>query len=384
LEAKCLLQIAAVVGKDVPLEVLQPLASLAPEALHEALNHLERAELLHQTRPEPQPEYTFKHALTHQVAYESLLRERRRAAHVQLVELIERLHADHIEEQVERLAHHAVGAALWDKAVHYLYRSAKRAIQRSAHQQAIRMLERGLAIVEALPDANERRRQELQYRKSIGVVMMAARGWAADEVLDAYTRAQVLCEELGDERELFIALRGEGQSRMIRGESARAAALGERCSGLAARTTDVGVQIETHHLYWTNSFFLGKYTEAAAHCAQGMALYRHERDHDLTFTYSGHDPGVCCRCFAGLIRCLQGFPDQSLVLCGQALELAGQFGHPLTTALAYWSYSYAHLLRREPEGARRWAEREIAVCDEFLLPLLRSHGTFQLVWAMAQ
>src|SRR5262249_29988339 len=211
-----------------------------------------------------------------------------------------------------------------------------------------------------------------------------ARGWAAKEVLDAYTRARALCEELGDERELFIVLRGEGQYRMIRGESNIARDLGERCAGLAARSTDTGVQIETHHLYWTNSFFMGEYAEAATHCARGISLYDRNRDHALTYVYSGHDPGVCCRGFSALIQCLYGYPDRSIELCRQTLALAEQLAHPLTTALAYWAYSFAHIVRGEPGPARHWAEREIAISREYLLPLLLSQGTFQLGWALAE
>jgi predicted ATPase len=93
---------------------------------------------------------------------------------------------------------------------------------------------------------------------------------------------------------------------------------------------------------------------------------------------------VCCRCFSSLIQCLYGHPDRSLGICRQAAQLAEQVNHPLTTALACWAYSYVHMLRGEPAAARHWAEREIAVCDEYLLPLLRSQGVFQLGWAIAQ
>lgn len=382
--AKNLLQTAAVIGKDVPLGLLQPIAGMAEESLHDTLAELQGAEFLYQTRLLPESEYTFKHALTHQVAYESVLRDRRRTVHIQLVELIETLYADRLDEQVERLAHHAFGGELWEKAILYLHRSAVRAMQRSAHQQAIQYLKRGLGIINSLPDSEQRQRGELEYQKAMGVTMMAARGWAAKEVLDAYTRARQLCEELRDERELFIALRGQGQYRMIRGESAIARGLGERCVELASRSKDVGVQIETHHLFWTNSFFMGDYRSVDLHCRKCIGLYDRHRDHELTYVYSGHDPGVCSRAFLALTQCLRGFPDQALGGCQEALELAEQFKHPLTTSLAHWAYSYVHLFRREPQAARRWAELEIAVCDEYLLPLMRSHGIFQLGWALAE
>jgi DNA-binding SARP family transcriptional activator/predicted ATPase len=381
---KSLLQTAAVIGKEVPAELLQPIAGFDREALNELLAELQAAEFLYQTRFLPQPQYTFKHALTHQVAYESLLKERRRAIHLQLIAISEALYADRLDEHVERLAHHALASEQWTEAVEYLYRSANKAIQRSAHQAAIQSLNKGLEIIATLPQSPQRLRQELDYRKAMGVTMMAAKGWAAKEVLDAYTRARVLCEELGDQREMFVVLRGEGQYRMIRGESQIARSLGDRCVELATGSKDMGVHIETHHLFWTNSFFMGEYADADLHCAKGISLYQRDRDHALTYVYSGHDPGVCCRTFSALIQCLYGHPDRSLELCREALNLADEVEHPLTTALAQWAYSFAHILRREPQSARDWAEREISVCEQYVLPLLHSQGTFQLGWALAE
>lgn len=381
---KRLLQTAAVIGQDVPLDLLQPIADLDRESLHELLAGLQAAELLCETRTLPEPQYTFKHALTHRVAYESLLRERRRAVHLRLLEIIEARYANRLDEQVERLAHHALGAQERSKAIDYLYRSAGKAMQRSAHQQAIRYLKQGLELIGALPEGLERLKRELDYQKTIGVATMAAKGWAAEEVLEAYTRARALSEALGDERELFVALRGEGQYRMIGGQSAIARTLGKRCIALAERSADVGVHIETHHLFWSNSFFMGEYAEAGLHCAKGVALYERERDHPLTYAYSGHDPGVCCRSFSALVECLCGRPDRSLEMCREALELAQQLNHPLTSAIAYWAYGLAHILRGEPQPARHWSERVIALSEEYLLPLTRSQGVLQLGWALAQ
>ncbi len=380
---KMLLQTAAVIGRDFLVELLQPIAGLDQEPLNELLAELQAAEMIYQSRFLPEPQYTFKHALIQQVAYESLLKERRRAIHLQFIQISEALSGTRVDQHVEQLAHHAIASEQWTKALDYLYRSANKAIQRSAHQAAIQFLSRGLEIVATLPDSPERHRRELDYLKAMGVTMMAAKGWAAKEVLDAYTRARVLCEDLGDQREMFIALRGEGQYRMIRGESQIARELGHRCVELASGSKDIGVHIETHHLFWTNSFFLGEYDDADRHCAQGISLYQRDRDHSLTYVYSGHDPGVCCRCFSALVQCLHGHPDRSLQICREALNLAEELEHPLTTALAQWAYSFAHILRHEPEPARYWAEREIQVSQQYLLPLLLSQGTFQLGWALA-
>lgn len=146
----------------------------------------------------------------------------------------------------------------------------------------------------------------------------------------------------------------------------------------------MGVQIETHHLFWSNSFFMGDYKNARHHSGKGIELYESKRDHPLTYIYSGHDPGVCCRIFSALIQCLNGALDQSLRQCQQALDLAKQLNHPLTIALAQWALSYVYLLRDEPQHARKWAEKEITICEEYHLPLLHSQGMFQLGWSLAR
>ena len=123
-EEKHLLQTAAVIGHEVPLPLLQAIAELPEDALHRGLAHLQAAEFLYETRLFPEPEYTFKHALTHEVAYGGLLQERRRTLHARIVEVLEQLHADRVTEHVERLAHHAFRGEVWDKAVRYAARRA--------------------------------------------------------------------------------------------------------------------------------------------------------------------------------------------------------------------------------------------------------------------
>ncbi len=119
-EDKRLLQSASVIGKDVPFALLQAIAELPEEALRQSLSALQAGEFLYQTRLFPDVEYTFKHALTHEVAYASLLQERRRALHVRIVDALERLHPDRLAEQTDRLAHHAFRGEAWGKALTYL------------------------------------------------------------------------------------------------------------------------------------------------------------------------------------------------------------------------------------------------------------------------
>jgi class 3 adenylate cyclase len=118
-EDKRLLQTAAVIGTEVPLPLLQAIAEVPEEVLYGGLTHLQAAEFLYETLLFPEPDYTFKHASTHEVAYGSLLLERRRTLHARIVEALEALAGNRVAEQVERLAHHALRGEVWGKALAY-------------------------------------------------------------------------------------------------------------------------------------------------------------------------------------------------------------------------------------------------------------------------
>jgi len=152
-EDKRLLQVASVVGKDVPFALLQAIAELPDEALRRGLDHLQAAEFLHETGLYPDLEYVFKHALTHEVTYGGLLRERRREVHARIVGAIETLHPNRLAEQIERLAHHALRGELGEKAAHYLRQAGLKAAARSALQDAQAWFEQALGVLESLPQS---------------------------------------------------------------------------------------------------------------------------------------------------------------------------------------------------------------------------------------
>jgi class 3 adenylate cyclase len=153
---KRLLQAASVVGKDVPFPLLEAVAGLSDDELRRGLGQLQAAEFIYEARLFPDLEYTFKHALTHEVAYGSLLQERRRVLHAGLVEAIERLYCDRLGEQVELLAHHALRGALADRAVEYLRLAGTKAVARSANREAIGLFEQARRFCATGPRPTER------------------------------------------------------------------------------------------------------------------------------------------------------------------------------------------------------------------------------------
>ena len=166
-EEKRLLQTAAVIGTEVPLPLLQAIAELPEAALHRGLAHLQAAEFLYETRLFPDHEYTFKHALTHEVAYGSLLQERRRVLHARIVEVLEALAGERVAEQVERLAHHALRGEVWDKALAYCRQAGEKAMARSAYREAVGSFEQALSALPHLPEQRDTREQAIDLRLAL-------------------------------------------------------------------------------------------------------------------------------------------------------------------------------------------------------------------------
>jgi tetratricopeptide (TPR) repeat protein len=168
---------------------------------------------------------------------------------------------------------------------------------------------------------------------------------------------------------------------MISGKPAAAQELADRCARIVEEDPDPGLRIETDHMFWTNNFFLGNIAMARKHSENAIACYEAGRDHRLTYLYSGHDPGVCGHCFAGLSAWLAGDPEAARRRCRESVELAENLQHPLTTALAYWGSGYLHIFAGEAEEALHWAERELSTAERFQFPLLVGQALCQIGWA---
>jgi predicted ATPase len=153
-----------VIGKDVPFAILQTIAEVSEDVLQHSLATLQAGEFLHKSRLFPDLEYTFKHALTHEVAYGSLLQERRRALHARIVAAIETLYPDRLAEHVEQLAHHATRGEVWEKAVGYLRQAGTKVFAASANQEAATCFEEALEALAHLPKTRETAEQGIDVR----------------------------------------------------------------------------------------------------------------------------------------------------------------------------------------------------------------------------
>jgi class 3 adenylate cyclase/predicted ATPase len=384
-EEKAVLQAASVVGTDVPFEVLQAIADIPPDQLRRYLAQLQAAEFLYEIKIFPDLEYTFKHALTHEVAYGSLVGDRRRALHARIVEAIERLYADRLDEQIERLAHHAVRSEVAGKAVPYLYEAGTRAVQRSANGEAVTYLRQGLNLASKLPPDRARMRHELRLLLALGPALQQVQGFGADEVETTYTRARELCEQVGEPVELFQALWGlwlytvGGKARFNEGPR-----IAQELLDLAERQGDPALLLEARHALSPTTLWVGEPAAARQHAEQGIALYDQERHRSLAFLYGGHDPGVCCHMHSALALWMLGYPRAALDRGRRGMTLARDLAHPMSIANALPFLGAVQQLRGEVEEVHELADSTMELSATHGLPQWLAIGRMLSGWVQAE
>ena len=376
-------QIGACIGRVFHHRLLAAVTGSDDARLEGDLQQLEESELVFRRGVPPEATYRFKHALVQDAAYESLLKSRRQQIHTIIASTLEAQFPELAEAEPEALAHHYTAAGLTEQAVAYWLKAGRQALKRSANLEAVAHLGKGIDLVASLPDTEGRLRQEIDLQNAMGVAMTTAKGRGALEVGQAFSKARMLCEKLGDKRQLFVALYGECGYHRNSGNLRASDELGRQCLEIARASGDPDLLLEAHHQLWATKFYMADFAAAETHADFGIATYDPDRHHPLTYIYSGHDPGVCCRINSAETLWLRGYPDQALARCRETMALAERLAHPLTMALAQSAFSYVHLLRREPDEGGRWAEKGVALAEEFVLPLMASSARFHLGWALA-
>jgi predicted ATPase len=359
---KRLLQTAAVLGKDVPIPLLHAVTALPGAALHASLEVLQAAEFLYETRVAPTLVYTFKHALTQEVAYQSLLTSTRQQLHQRIAQVVEVQFPDLAETQPELLAQHYTEAGLHTPAVGCWQRAGEKAIQRSAYMEAISHFTTGLKVLEALPGMPERTQRELALYIALGGALQTTKGWAAPEVEHAYARARELCRQIGDTPQLAGVLAGLAAFYQNRGDLDTARELGEQRIALAQRHQDTARLIMSHAAQQGILYCLGEYPLAYAHCEQSLALYNPQQ-HRFQAAGAPH-PMVNCLSVAANVLHLLGYHERGLSRLHEALTLAGELAHPFTLAYVHFHAAYFHVRGRQGQAAQRHAETLIALTSE--------------------
>jgi tetratricopeptide (TPR) repeat protein len=363
-EDKRLLQTAAVIGHEVPLPLVQVIAELPEENLHRGLAHLQEAEFLYETRLFPERAFTFKHPLTHEVAYGSLL-QKRRALHARIVEALEALYPDRVTEQVDRLAHHAFRGELWDKALAYGRQAGARATARSAHREAVGCFEQALSALAQLPECGDTLEQAIDLRLDLRNALHPLGEQA--RIFDYLCAAEALAERLGDDQRLGRIVSNLCPYFVVMGEHDRAIAAGQRALALATTSGAFDVQVVALHYLGVAYYDVGDFQQALDVFRQALALLTGER----RSAYLGQPalPAVVmCGYVAGCLAELGRFAE-GRSMGEDAVRLAEAVEQPYSLLFAYVWPGLLSRLRGDIPKAISMLERGLALCQSASIPL---------------
>jgi predicted ATPase len=377
---KRLLQTASVLGREFSPRLLQALWE-ETTPLEALLIDLKQLEFLYARARGEESVYVFKHALTQDVTYDSLLTTRRQRLHAAAGHALEQLYPDRLVERCEELAHHYTEAGLTEQAVPYWQQAGQRASERSAHVEAIAHHRQGLALLETLPETPERTQREVDMLIALGASLIATKSAAAPEVEQTYLRAQHLCQHLEEPRQLFPVLSGLWSYYFVHAELQMAHTLGEQLLTLAQQTQDPVILSESHRVVGATLMWLGDTAAAHAHFRQGIALYNAQQHRTSAFLYV-QDAGVSCRSYAAWTLWFLGYPAQGLARSHEAVTLAQQIDHPFSLCVALSNAAIFHQYRQEGQATQEHAETAIRLATEQGFPLWRARGVILRGWAL--
>jgi class 3 adenylate cyclase/tetratricopeptide (TPR) repeat protein len=359
-EEKQLLQTAAVIGTEVPLALLQAVAEVPEEPLRLGLTHLQAAEFLYETHLFPESEYTFKHALTQQVAYETLLQERRRALHARIVEALEALAGDRVAEQVERLAHHALRGEVWDKALGYCRQAGEKALSRSAHREAVGYFEQALSVLAHLPQQCDTREQAIDLRLALRSALLPSGNFRR---MLAYLReAEPLAAALDDPRRLgqlsvFLSVHFS-----LMGAYDQAIASAQRALALATAGGEAILHALANQYLGFAYHNQGDYRRAIDCFGQTVSsldgAQRHTRFGQAIL------PAVNSRAWLAWCHAELGMFTEGSALGEEGLRIAETVDHSASLMVASWGTGLLSLRRGDLPRALPLLERAVGLCQD--------------------
>ena len=329
------------------------------------------------------PRYRFSHVLYLDVPYNLLPAMRRSQMHRRIGESGEAIYRDRVGEIANELAMHFEQGLDKPRAAKYLIQAAQNATNRSAHHEAETLARRGLRVLDALPATRERAQQELTLLMTLGVSLMAIKGFAAAEVETIYARALALCTQLDALHQAFMARWLLGLFHYFRGEMRPAHEIASRLLDLANELKAPTFTIEANRAIGVTSVDLGSFTDALTYLDRACQLYDAHGQRSRP-TFSGQDPKVVCDCFAARALWCLGFPDRALDRIAAALSLARELSHAESLVIANHFAAHLHQLRGDVARVQEHAAAVIALAGDHGLELWVAFGYMHRGWAAVQ
>ena len=336
---KHLLQSASVIGMDVPHKLLEAVSDVSGEEYASSLTNLQASEFLYETNLFPEIEYTFNHALTHEVVYGSLLAEQRRELHTRIADAIENLYPERLNEQVDRLATHTLRGGQWERAIKYLREASDKKAERSAYQEAANNLESALEAVAHLREGQERLKSEVDIR--FGLRSMLQPIGEHDRASKYLKEAEKLALKLADRNRLGWASAYLCQYLWWDHDAQNAEEMGQRALNIAAELDDLALEAATNFFLGQGYFSVGRYNHTIERGERSVAFltgdYAYKR---LGLTGL---PSVLSRIYLSWALTELGRYPEALSAAEDAIEVATNADQAYSLAAAYLGMGQIHV-----------------------------------------
>jgi predicted ATPase len=317
--------------------------------------------------------YRFRHIMIQKHLYGRLDSVEKVHHHEEVGLALETLHSGRTDEIAIQLERHFREARIPEKAVEYGLLAAEEARRLSANEEAVQHLRGALELLQTTPGSSSRSIRELQIYSSLGVALIATKGYGARDVEETFSRALELCESFGDDPQLFMILYGLRMYTTVRGRHKTAQDLGERLLVMAQVAEDPDLLLEAHQAVGASAFYLGDLDSAREHLEEALELYDIKR-HIVHTSLYGQDPAVACLSYLPLIIWCQGFPDQAIEKSHQALRHANQVAHPFSMVIALCFSSFLFCLMKDYTEAMNLADEAIQLSIKHGFPLWKAMG----------
>jgi class 3 adenylate cyclase/tetratricopeptide (TPR) repeat protein len=367
LEEKRLLQTAAAIGVIVPLPLLRAVAELPEEDLHRYVSHLQTAEFLYETNLFPEVEYSFKHALTTEVAYGALLHERRTILHGHIVKALEEITERIPHDHLEKLAHHAFQGELWDKAVIYLREAGAKAVSLSSFRNAVLCFERALEALRRLPESPDNVRRGIDLRIDIRSALFVFHDFRRG--FEYLREAEEAAKALNDQDRLAEVLTWMTAHWNLDGNSEQAVITGKQALKYSVGKKNFKANIVAHNWLGVAYHNLGQFKPSINELEEALSLITE----DQKYSFFGTNGIVSVNCKGWLIRSLAqiGNFGETREYGEEAIQTAMERDYPLSIVFAYYAVGVVALIKGEFDQAIAALERSLSVCEAVEIPVQR-------------
>jgi tetratricopeptide (TPR) repeat protein len=374
-DAKELLQTLSVIGREFPMSLVRAVVPRPPGDLDRMLNDLQLGEFIYEQPTVGDTEYIFKHALTQEVAYSSVLIERRKALHGRIGMALETFYASSLDDHLVALAHHYGRGNNPDKALLYLTLAGKQALERSAFAESRTLLQKGLALTNTVPESPDRDAREFELASALVQVLMRTKGYGSPEFIDAAKRARTVAEKRGNLAELISQLSVIRLGALVTGDQPTCAALAEQIFDLAQRDGSQASLELAHSTQMQEHFHRGDLAGTEHHFARWNEAAAGSQHFPM---WVGATTGI-----ASVNAWALGHANSARERIARGIAVARDEKDPYELTIGRYFEALIYLFFREPQNAEAAANQALAICEEHGFTLYRDRACILLGSAKA-